>query len=172
MNDREDRINFLVGAGLVNLDLQPHRVTGRHPRLSAVDSVFEELPGRIDKHGNARWPAARSSRRSCSRFVANSVLKRYDTRQIAARPGETRDETELDRVFADQKNDGDRRGRSLGRQRQIRTSKCGDHSDRPADQFRRQRRQPSWLTLGPAVIDCDVLAFDISGLFEALAKSP
>ena len=46
-----------------------------------------------------------------------------------------------------------------------------DHGDLPANQIGRQRRQPVDLILGPAVFDRDVLAFDIAGVLQALAKS-
>ena len=45
-----------------------------------------------------------------------------------------------------------------------------DHGDLSANQFGRQRRQPVELILGPAVIDRHVLALDIAGVFQALAK--
>ena len=47
----------------------------------------------------------------------------------------------------------------------------GDHGDLSANQFGRQRRQPIDLILGPAVFDRHVLALDIAGLLQALAKS-
>ena len=46
----------------------------------------------------------------------------------------------------------------------------GDHGDLPANQFGRQRRQPIGLILGPAVFDRHVLALDIAGVLQALAK--
>ena len=50
------------------------------------------------------------------------------------------------------------------------TSGRDDHGDLPANQFGRQRRQPIELILGPAVFDRHVLALDIAGLLQALAK--
>ena len=46
----------------------------------------------------------------------------------------------------------------------------GDHGDLSANQFGRQRRQPIDLTFGPAVFDRHVLALDIAGFLQALAK--
>ena len=46
----------------------------------------------------------------------------------------------------------------------------GDHGDLPANQIGRQRRQSIELILGPAVYDRHVLALDIAGLLQALAK--
>ena len=45
------------------------------------------------------------------------VIEKIDAGQISARPGETGDKTKLDRVFADDENDRNCRGRRLGRQR-------------------------------------------------------
>jgi hypothetical protein len=50
------------------------------------------------------------------------------------------------------------------------TGERGDHGDTSANQFGRQRGQPIELTLRPAVLDRYVLAFNIAGVFEALAK--
>ena len=47
----------------------------------------------------------------------------------------------------------------------------GDHGDPSANQIGRQRRQPIDLILGPAVFDRHVLALDIAGVLQALAKS-
>ena len=55
-----------------------------------------------------------------------------------------------------------RRGGAAGRD---------DHRDPPANQFGRQRRQPIVSGFRPAVLDRDVLALDIAGLLQALAKS-
>ena len=46
----------------------------------------------------------------------------------------------------------------------------GDHGDLSANQFGRQRRQSIGLIFGPAVFDRHVLALDIAGVFQALAK--
>ena len=46
----------------------------------------------------------------------------------------------------------------------------GDHGDLSANQIGRQRRQPIDLILGPAVFDRHVLALDIAGVLQALAK--
>ena len=45
-----------------------------------------------------------------------------------------------------------------------------DHGDPAANQIGRKRRQPIVLILGQAVFDCDVLAFYIAGLLQALAE--
>ena len=48
--------------------------------------------------------------------------------------------------------------RRLGHHRQMGTSERNDNGDPPANQIRRQRRQPIELILGPAVFDRDIFA--------------
>ena len=59
---------------------------------------------------------------------------------------------------------------ALAAQRRRRRSGRGDHGDPSANQFGRQRRQSIDLILGPAVFDRHVLALDIAGVLQALAK--
>ncbi len=95
--------------------------------------------------------------------------EKIDTCQVAAGLGEARNKTELDRVFADDEDDGDRGGRRLCRKRR-RSASRGDHGKRPANQFGRQPRQSIVLVFGPTVYDRHVLALDIAAVFEALAE--
>ena len=76
-----------------------------------VDSVFEELPDGLTS--TATRLTTRTSSQEFKSLCRQLGAEEVDTRQIAARPREARDETKPDRVFANQKNDGDRRGRSL-----------------------------------------------------------
>src|SRR5262249_46535972 len=91
------------------------------------------------------------------------------TRQVAARPGQAGDKTELDRVFGDVEDDGDSGGYGLSRQ-------CGrgiggdDHDDLSPNQFGRQRREPVKPTFGPPVFDRHVLALDIACVLQTLAN--
>src|SRR5262245_11484562 len=101
-----------------------------------------------------------------SQFTADKV----DACRVAARPWEAGDESELNRVFGEDEDNGDRRGRHLGRQG---SSVGGRDDDRnlSADQFEHQRWQSVVFALGPAVFNRNVLALDISGLLQALTKS-
>src|SRR5262249_22480769 len=81
-----------------------------------------------------------------------------------------RDKTKPHWVVGDGEDGGNRCGRPLGGKRRSFTD-CGYHSDHPANQIGRQRRQPVNLIVGPAVFDRDVLALDISGVFKSLAES-
>jgi hypothetical protein len=90
--------------------------------------------------------------------------KKVDAGQIAARPSEARDKAHPDWIFGDREDDRDRR-RRLGRSLRCGTSARGDHSDSPANQIGRQRRQPIDLIVGPAVFDSYVLALDKARVF-------
>ena len=133
-----------------------------------VVSAFAALAGLTSTA--TRVAAGTSSRRSSSRFAVNSPTEKIDPCQVAARPGEAGDKTKPDRVFGDDEDDGDRRGCRLGRERRSGTSGRDDHGDLSANQFGRQRRQSIDLILGPAVFDRHVLALDIAGVLQALAK--
>ena len=112
-----------------------------------------------------------SSRRSSSRFAANSAVKKLTPVRLP--PGRARLATRpsLTGSSRDVEDDGDRRGCRLGRERRSGTAGRDDHGDLSANQFGRQRRQSIDLILRPAVFDRHVLALDIAGVFEALAKS-
>src|SRR5262249_10608479 len=101
----------------------------------------------------------------CRQWAGNHV----DTRQVAAWAVETRDQADLNRVDPGVEDDGNRRGRRLGRQRGR--AVAGDkYGDLLANQFRRQSRQAIVLTLRPTVFDRDVLAFDKPGFGQSLAE--
>ena len=133
-----------------------------------VVSVLRSI-GRIDEHGNTSCSGHQLTQ-EFQPLCHQLTTEKIDARQVAARPGEAGDKTKPDRVFADDEDDGDRRGCRLGRECRRRGSERGDHGDLPANQFGRQRRQPIDLTFGPAVFDRHVLALDIAGLLQALAE--
>ena len=93
-----------------------------------------------------------------------------DPREISAWPGDTGDQAVLGRVGADYEDEGDRRGRSLRRQRRNVVADRHDHIDSAADQIDGQRGQPIIVTLRPAVFDRQVLALDIAGFAQPLAE--
>src|SRR5262245_26374622 len=106
------------------------------------------------------------SRSNSSRFAVNSVFRRL----TPVRPREAGDKTVLDRVVRHAEHDGDRRRCILGRKCCGEASGCDDHRDLPANKLGRKVGESLHL-LGPAVVDRHVLALDIAGFFEALAKS-
>src|SRR5262249_60336987 len=62
-------------------------------------------------------------------------------------------------------------GGALGRNRPRTPSGRHNHGDLPPNQLGRQLRQPIKLILAPTVYDRYVIALDIAGVLEALAKS-
>jgi len=91
--------------------------------------------------------------------------------RIAAWPGEAGDQTELNRVFADEEDDRDGCGRSFGCQGCKIAAKRDDNSDTAADQIGRQLWKPIEATLlQPAIFDCHILTFDVAGLAETPAE--
>ena len=90
--------------------------------------------------------------------------------QVAAGPVKAGHKPKLNRVERYPEDDWNLAGRRL--RRQCRGGAGGDNRGYlTANQLGRQCRQPVHLILGPAVFDRHVLAFDIAGLTDALAKS-
>ena len=110
----EGRIDLSAGAGVEDLDLQSHGASSRFhvsQRGLGIRSI-----GRIDEHGNASGcghQLAQEFQPLCGQLATEKI----DPCQVAARPGEAGDKTKPDRVFADDEDDGDRRGCRLGRER-------------------------------------------------------
>src|SRR5262245_30007856 len=96
--------------------------------------------------------------------------KESEPREVSAWARETGDEARRDRVVAAGKDDRRRGGGALRRVCCKVPAACDNQVDPTADEFGGQRRQPIILTLRPAVLDCHVLALDITSLFEALSE--
>src|SRR5262249_62197703 len=103
-------------------------------------------------------------------FCYQLITEKIDARRVAARPSEAGDKTQPDRVFRDGKDDRDRRGSGLGRQRRVGTSGRGDNGDLSANQFSYQRRQLIVLALRPAVLDRHVLTLDEAAFLQPIAE--
>ena len=160
----EGSIDLAAGAGVEDVDLQPHGASGRFHVSQRGFGIVAASAG-LTSTATPVAPGT-SSRSSLQPLCRQLAIEKIDAGQVAARPGEARDKTKLDRVFADDENDGDRRGCRLGRQRRLIPPSATITATSPAHQFGRQRRQPIGLTLRPAVFDRDVLAFDIAGSFR------
>src|SRR6516165_1749162 len=83
---------------------------------------------------------------------------------------EAGDHTKLDRVG---ENEDYRRryGCRLRSQRRGRPSRRKDHRYVTMNQLSSERRQPVVMALGPAEHDCDVLAVNVTSLFQTRAKA-
>ena len=135
----EGRIDLAAGAGVEDLDLQPHGARSRfHVSQRGLGS---RSIGRIDEHGNASGSGHQLTQQF-QPLCRQLAVEKIDACHVAARPGEAGDKTEPDRVFGDGEDDGDRRGCRLGRKRRQGASGRDDHGDLSANQFGRQRRQP------------------------------
>src|SRR5271165_670718 len=101
---------------------------------------------------------------------ADFQKERIDACRIAARTCQAGDHTEFDRVFADAKNDRDRRGRSFGRKRGEVPNGRNDNGYTTTDEIAHQCRQAIELALQPVVLHRHVLALDIADFAEAQAE--
>ena len=105
----------------------------------------------------------------CQPLPRNLGWKKVDSSQIATRSGKACHKAQPDRVLGNEKGNGDCSGRRLGRECGRRTE-CGDHCDAAVNQIGRQRRQPLKIVVGPAILDCHVLALDKPHLFQTFAE--
>ena len=80
------------------------------------------------------------------------------------------DETKLYRIGADAEDDGNRAGRSLGRERRCRAARCGDDSHLALDKLGHQCRHTIELILSPTIFDYNIAAIDETGFAEALTE--
>src|SRR5262244_2834191 len=109
----------------------------------------------------SRFAAGTISRSSSSRFAANSVNRKLIPVKLPP---------QLHRVLRHAEDDWDRRGRLL--RSECSGRRCGyNHGHTLANQIGRKLRQSIELPVSPAKFERNVLAFDVSGLLEALAKS-
>src|SRR5947209_2017287 len=92
-----------------------------------------------------------------------------DTGDIAARPVETGDEAELNRVAAAYEDDRDRRSRRLGYDCRGKVMRS-DHRHLTAYQIGCEVGQSVVLVLRPAILDRHILALDVAGFTNALPE--
>ena len=93
-----------------------------------------------------------------------------DPGEIAARLIQAGDEAIPDRIAGGRENDRDCGRCCLGSLRWSGASRRDNNVDSALDEIGRQRSKPVVLALGRAVRDRDVLAFEITGLLEALEE--
>ena len=91
--------------------------------------------------------------------------------EIAARPVQTGDEPECDRISPGEEDDRNGGGRRLRREHPNHLTGRSDHGDLSPHQIARQGRQPIVLLLRPAIFDRDIAALDKAGFIQALAES-
>jgi hypothetical protein len=164
---RKRGIDLADGAGVEDVDLQPHGASRRFHasqcRLGSRSIV------RIDEHGHPRRTGHKLTQQ-LQPLRRQLGREKIDPRQVAARPGEARNKTKPDRVFGDDEDDGDRRGCRLGRACPGLGARHGNHVHLPADQIGCQFRKPIELTFRPAIFDGDVTTLDIAGFHQRLSE--
>src|SRR5262249_32587817 len=80
------------------------------------------------------------------------------------------DETKLYWIGADAEDDGNRAGRSLGRERCCRAARCGDDGHLALHKLGHQCRHAIELILSATIFDYNIAAIDETGFAEALTK--
>jgi len=93
-----------------------------------------------------------------------------EAREVAARPGETGDETRLDRVVVASEDDRNRRSRIFRRQCRRIAGGC-DYGNPAADEIGGQCGQPIIATLRPAIFDRHILSLDVPGFTQPSAEA-
>jgi hypothetical protein len=96
--------------------------------------------------------------------------EKIEASRVATRPGEARDQTVPDRVFADAEDDRDRRGRSFGREGSRGAGGRGDNGHATPDEVSYERWQAIVLALQPVVLDRHILTIDVAGFVETLTE--
>ena len=105
---------------------------------------------------------------------ALSLQVRRDARQpgqVPARSREALDQARADRVAYRSHDDGDRRGRALGREGRGRASR-DDDIRLEGNEFRDERWEALVRSFGPAVLDREIPALDVAALAKPLAERP
>src|SRR5260221_14049157 len=85
--------------------------------------------------------------------------EKIDAGRVTARPREVGDKTKLDRILADAENDGDRRRRSLNRNRPRYAGGRGEYGHATVNPFRRPPPPAIVSALPPVLTDRPVAAF-------------
>src|SRR5262249_54010634 len=119
----------------------------RYASLRALGSRI----GRIDQHGNSSGLRHQIVQQLQS-FRLQLTRKKIDPRQISAWPGEAGDKTELDRVFADTKDDRDRRGCSFAHLSSVIARGRGENGHATTPDVSHNRRKAMELVLQPVVL--------------------
>ena len=91
---------------------------------------------------------------------------------VALPPGRLRLATKpsLNRVQSVNEDNGRRYGRRLGGQSRRRTPGRSDHCHVTTNQIGGKLRQSIVFSFRPAIVDCDVLAFDVASFLQPLAE--
>jgi len=149
----ECRVDLLARAGLEQVLFKPKRMAGRLHLCQ--DGLGSRSVARIDEHAELLRPRQQLaqepyplSHRFCTQIV--------EAGHIAARPSQTGDKPEYDRIFGNPEYDGDRVGCVLGRARPGLGARRGDDADIAANEVGREFRGQIEPAFGPAIFDGDL----------------
>jgi hypothetical protein len=161
----EGRFEVAIGAGIHDDELQAQRGCRRQ---QFGDGGLGVHRGRVRENAEARSIGYQLAEQLQS-FRHHLALQKGDAGEVRAGPVEAGDETRCDRVTAGEKDDGNGRGRCLGRAR-YGNGGGYDHGDAAADEIGGEGRQSIQLVLRITILDRHVPALDVAGFFQALKK--
>ena len=151
--------------GFEDMELQPHRA---RRRLHSCTWPRHLRIGRVDQHGQCRSPG--TTRAAAPAASPPTRASRTLTPvQVAARPGEARDQTELDRIATDNEHDRDRRGRGLSRERRRRAASAAITLTRRTRSAASAGSRSIWPSAQRYSI-ATFSALDVAGFLQALAE--
>src|SRR5262245_28552818 len=125
--------------------------------------------GRVHQHAN-QWGIRNKLLQKSQTFGHLLGKQRTDASEIAPRSIEAGNETDRNGVRAGDEYDGYRCGCCLGRESRPFSADGNNDSHLPLHERSRKRRQPVVLTIGPAVVDYDVLTLDKASFVQSLAN--
>ena len=100
----------------------------------------------------------------------NLSRKKINAGSVAARPGKTGNQTQLDGILGDAEDDRDRGGSGFGGVGTSGEAGCSDHGHATADEVSHERGRAVVLAVEPVVLHGHVLALDVAGVVEGLPE--
>ena len=164
---RESAVDLAFRAGLQNTEVHPLRA---RRFLHMSDDALGRQVIRVHQQGD--HPGLRNQlQQLLEQFGHQLGEHQADAREVAARPRESGDQADRNRVADGVEEDRDRRGRVLRRERRRVAALGHDHVDLAGDEVGGQRGQPINVALAPAIFDHHVLSLDVAGLAQSLTES-
>src|SRR5262249_47029333 len=160
----EGRINVASATRVQDMELPP-QCAGRLLQLSRLDIATGK--SRVDERGYCA-PVGEQLVQQLQSLPIRFRTQRGHACEVTARSVQAGYETDLNRIGAGHKNNGDRGGFSLGRYRRLAVR--DNHAHLTTNQIGCQCRQSIAVPFRPAVFDRHVAALDIAGFRQALAK--
>ena len=103
-------------------------------------------------------------------FGYNFSDEDIDAGCVASRPSKASNKTQLDWVFTDGEDDGDRGSRSFGRNRNSGVAGRGDDGHAATYEVSYKRRQAFVLAVEPMIFHRDILVLEIARFVKPLPK--